>query len=721
MVVMTAHRFALTILVSLCSLAASVLFAAPPALAEETCPNASMRTGFSANLPDCRAYELVSPSDKNGFEVDPGKPSQSAPNGESVEYLSEEGQFPGSVAGEVYNPYLSYRTPGGWVTRALSPPNASESIYNFISEPLGVDGFSIDLTEEVLRKLGEPLLAPGALEGYENLYVRNTLTDSYEAITTVKPPNHSPGQEYIDIAGGLQTDVSPTGNTVVFGAHDALTPGAPATGNNFYAWREGKLMLVSVLPDGAASPPCSATGGNGENSLPSVGTRRMISSDGLLVLWQNGVVEANGTCSTSGGIALYETDLATGKSVEISAPQGVTSTPGDGIIYNATSDGMKSYFTYSEPLTPDAGAGTDLYEYDLETHSLTDLTPAAVGEAKAMAVPYVSEDGSYVYFAAEGAIASTPNARGETPTAGKPNLYVWHDGSDAFIATLGNKVGHALGGDQEEFVYDELTGYRPFEGTPDGTRFLFESKLPLTGYDNTDAVTGEPDSELFLYDAVSDALTCVSCNPSGARPVGFAEIPYWYGSTVMSSDGSRVAFQSTDVLVPSDTDGADNVYEWEDGHVYLISTGRQAALLNSMSSTGGDIFFFTSEQLVPQDQDGGDENIYDARVGGGFSPPSSVPPCSEEGCRPPVSSAPSVFDVPASATFSGVGDLTVSPSTASQAKPKRAAVGKHKRRSKKRVEKRARRSKERGGRASSRVHGLRQRVSRRVRVRRTKR
>jgi hypothetical protein len=288
---------------------------------------------------------------------------------------------------------------------------------------------------------------------------------------------------------------------------------------------------------------------------------------------------------------------------------------------------------------------------------------------------YVSEDGSYVYFGAEGAIASTPNARGETPTAGKPNLYVWHDGSIAFIATLGSfgsREGEVLGG-----TIGKSDG--SFEGTPDGTHFVFMSTLPLTGYDNTDAITGAADEEFFLYDAVTGTLTCVSCNPSGARPVGSAKVPYISGRRIMSSDGSRVAFESTDVLAPFATDGASNVYEWENGHIYLISTGRQGARLSSMGSSGNDIFFFTTQQLVAQDVAVGNTNIYDARVDGGFNPPSSVPPCSEEGCKPPLSPAPAVFGVPASATFSGIGNAATS-TVVSQSKPKHAVVRKRKRR-----------------------------------------
>ncbi len=53
-----------------------------------------------------------------------------------------------------------------------------------------------------------------------------------------------------------------------------------------------------------------------------------------------------------------------------------------------------------------------------------------------------------------------------------------------------------------------------------GGYVAFMSNSPLTGYDNRDAVSGQRDEEVFLYDAASNHLVCASCNPTGARPVG---------------------------------------------------------------------------------------------------------------------------------------------------------------------------------------------------------
>jgi hypothetical protein len=106
-----------------------------------------------------------------------------------------------------------------------------------------------------------------------------------------------------------------------------------------------------------------------------------------------------------------------------------------------------------------------------------------------------------------------------------------------------------------------------------------------------------------------------------------------------------------------------NVYEWEadgtgscatsGGCVYLISDGQSTtgSALGSTTPTGNDVFFTSEDQLVPQDTDGYDD-IYDARVGGGFpAPPAPAPPCSSgDTCRSSV--APTVFfSTPASSTL----------------------------------------------------------------------
>jgi hypothetical protein len=109
------------------------------------------------------------------------------------------------------------------------------------------------------------------------------------------------------------------------------------------------------------------------------------------------------------------------------------------------------------------------------------------------------------------------------------------------------------------------------------------------------------------------------------------------------------------------------VYEWErqgegsctesDGCVYLLSGGHEksASYFVDASTDGNDVFIATAERLVPQDQN---ENydLYDARVGG-VNLLSAPAGCSGAGCQG-AGAVQSGAVAPASATFTGSGNLT---------------------------------------------------------------
>ena len=211
----------------------------------------------------------------------------------------------------------------------------------------------------------------------------------------------------------------------------------------------------------------------------------------------------------------------------------------------------------------------------------------------------------------------------------------------------------------------------------DGSEAVFVSRAPLTGYDNTDVASGHPDFEVYIYEADAGggtgALRCVSCNPSGARPegkdlekAGLAESEFWsaaeippfstsqYAPRVLSADGSRLFFESYDGLLPEDTNGVKDVYEWErasgqadceelgatlyvasaGGCLSLISTGHspQESEFIDASEDGRDVFFTTAQSLVAEDP--GLVDLYDAREGGGFAPKATATPCEGESCQP---------------------------------------------------------------------------------------
>jgi hypothetical protein len=237
--------------------------------------------------------------------------------------------------------------------------------------------------------------------------------------------------------------------------------------------------------------------------------------------------------------------------------------------------------------------------------------------------------------------------------------------------------------------------------SPDGTQLAFVSRRSLTGYDNApvesrDCTTQEEFGEegvkqgslsscdeVYLYDARTGSLTCPSCDRSGARPAGNADLgpplaegvngnntgpAGFYRRRNFSVDGGRLFFETKDALTPRDSNGREDVYELErDGEgscgmpercVFAISnvSGSSASFFLDASANGNDVFFGTADQLLPQDRDDLDD-VYDARVEGGFPVVSSLAPCDNgDSCKPPPAPQPGVFGAPATATFSGAGN-----------------------------------------------------------------
>jgi hypothetical protein len=135
----------------------------------------------------------------------------------------------------------------------------------------------------------------------------------------------------------------------------------------------------------------------------------------------------------------------------------------------------------------------------------------------------------------------------------------------------------------------------------------------------------------------------------------------------MSADGSKVFFETTDALVPQDTNGTDDVYEWEAsgaggcatprGCVALISSGQSpySSHFQNATSSGNDVFFLTREQLVAQDTDQ-NVDLYDAHIDGGFPASPTPSPCSRDTCRGQPTPGPSV-PIAASVSFVGAGNV----------------------------------------------------------------
>src|SRR5262249_39828156 len=100
------------------------------------CPNAQLRQETRSNtLPDCRAYELVTPSFANGALVMPrggvGVP-YNATSPSRMSYSASFALFPdstGPATNQVNDMYVSTRTDTGWTQRYMGlPPTQTASM-----------------------------------------------------------------------------------------------------------------------------------------------------------------------------------------------------------------------------------------------------------------------------------------------------------------------------------------------------------------------------------------------------------------------------------------------------------------------------------------------------------------------------------------------------------------------------------------------------------------
>ena len=682
--------------------------------------------GGAYTLPDDRAYEMVSPPDNNGNDVffDAGDANgnvQSAISGNAIAFTVFEGAFPGSHTDLVINSYLASRGSGGWTTQALMPPQApSPGVLLGLGSP-AYGAFSADLSKGILLDGGEvppqaqdsPPLVSGEPLGYENLFVRDFASGSYQLLTDVTPPSFSPNtpptmEGYVAVFEGASADFS----HAIFEANDALTANAPGGKvHNLYEWVGGQLSLVGVLPDGTVAPngaePGNAESGSAaiEPTISADGSRIFFRTPGAaqggqLYVRENGdqpqsPLDGEGNCTVPADACTLQ--VSGSQKTNGTGPAGTDPNgPQPPTYWTEATDGSNAFFTSCEQLTNDStaaspgsesstetfctpdkpGVGNDLYRFDAEAPAgerLTDLTVDHADPlgAQVQGVVGAANDGSYVYFVATGDLTGAEeNERGEKAQSGQPNLYLSHDGTTTFIATLDPSDEFDWG----RYAAGLSGGPATVDGTsarvtPDGEHLAFDSTKSLTGYDNTDANTDKPDTEIFLYDAASGQLTCASCNPSGDQPTGGAALDVdthyetfpQYAPRQLSDDGSRLFFDTTDSLLPGASNGLSNVYEYEGGQLHLISNGAGShpSYFMDASPSGNDVFFATADQLVSQDSYEeiyqANVDIYDARVGGGFPAPTTPIACEGDACSTPV---PAPNDpTPGSLTFSGAGNL----------------------------------------------------------------
>ncbi len=757
-------------------------------------------TGFRESLPDCRAYEQVSPVFKDGFFMDfTGLTGDGGlVNAESI----------GLVNGATSNPdcplnrYDFERTGSGWVTNALDDAPLETYTYatNHCTRVL-LNGEGASLLELRMRSgsayeqdlylhrgrsftLVGPMLGPSAIPAIATAPDQQAGNNPEAADFVASTPDlehvlFTLGAKNEGLAPGVSSELWPGDTTVLAEeSHKAVSLYEYAGTNN------ETPALVGVDNGGRLLSDCSTfAGGPGVegdhlNVISENGERAFFTALGRgepenprctgiasvpkvdeLFARVNGTrpqspVDAQGRCTVSADACTVA--ISQPGALSSPEPNSGCSTPAcetnttdeadfrDANFERASADGSKVFFTSAQQLLDGAsqdpepndsavprdngkgcpkvtGAnGCNLYEYDFNNPVGHRLVLLSGGDASGLGprvqgVAAVSEDGSHAYFVAKGVLTTLPRGgeggsciseltpaekvEEETTKEGKcrpkkeaDNLYVSNTdtGALAFVGTL-------LPTDAEQWRYNgeiENGGLGPMSVTGNGQFLLFTTPADLTAGDTSTV------PQAFRYDAASEALVRVSVGEEGYNDNGNSEV----GATLIehsgseketdiasdthpaiSEDGQVVVFKSNVALVPGALDDkctyeeaghcyeyAQNVYEYREGHVHLISSGPSLPLQMTegpvaVSPSGRDIYFQSKESLVPQDTDTLDD-IYDAREGGGFAAATQPPQC-ESACQS-APGAPAATAPPASFTFSGSGNAAPIPVPAAKAKAK---------------------------------------------------
>jgi hypothetical protein len=597
--------------------------------------------GSGSPLPDKRQWEMVSPPEKHGFEVEPivgpGGVIQSSVDGNAITYIADgpihcEGEPEGSPHSPEPAQILAVRGSASWGCNDISTAN-SASIGTNIGQPREYQAFTPNLAlslvdpfpgpgevsqwavpplappvsaAEKKRQKEEPRrreegrsyqektvylrddapLHPESLEEQNNYAAakengekcitfsgcggnagflalvteENALAANMKAPTECAPETACAECEQATLCfgGGHQQDIEAVTATPDL-SHVLIRSLKASPG--LYEWSAGQLQLVSRLPKNAAGEELSA----GAGAVPGGGSgarnpRHAISDDGMRVFWTN-----------PGTSHLYLRDLENHETIQVDKPEGTTPAPEDlpdAVFQTASTDGSRVFFTDTQRLTPNSksvnkkAVKPDLYVFEpnppgSSSRKLTDLTGEPIfeetsggeivqaepkgesggiaGKVEGGGVIGASDDGTYIYFVANGALVkgATPGDCEPTKELERPqascNLYEMHFVGEKWVTKLIAVLSSVDGPSWGASNFPGDLAFTTARVSPNGRFLAFMSSRSLTGYDNEDHTSKQPgermDEEVFLYDANEGTLTCASCNPTGAQPLGVFDSP----------------------------------------------------------------------------------------------------------------------------------------------------------------------------------------------------
>ncbi len=581
---------------------AALAAATAPAQAADSCPNAAVRAQQnSARLPECRAYELVSPVDKGGQMVRPSTPFV-MPDGNGAMFHTNGG-FAGAIS-NVGGDYVAKRTAGGWETKAFISPLIGGLRIGTLNDGPKVVALNADFTDAIHSSSypadpdDQGRTSQGEYQS-EDLFRWRPGTDPVWLTRPVPVPDVS------FWASTLEWASADLGRLIVNSGR-ILDPVLTSESSQLFIYADGRPAdLISEDENGV---PLSG--------ISSFGQAVRASDDASTIAFMEG---------SSGPVRLRldAADPARARTVRPAWGEERT-TCDNGALNGLTADGGTILFNCYDPLRAGDALGT-LYLGDTRTYAIRALPGDGI-------VTGVSSD------------LATVVLRSPTADPLRRALKVVRNGELRTVAT-GVPANSDLGLSQLSF-------------SADGDRLVFASAddfgLPSGGL-----------SQVYTYVWSTDQLSCVSCPADGSTATGESSISargvvddqtitLRRGS--VSADGHRFFFNSTAALVPADRNGQWDAYMWKDGALYLLGSGTDSAGSGFAyaSADGSTAFIYSAESLAPQDVDNGVVDVYAVRIDGGFLAPREPAPCTT-GCQgPPRSLEP--LQTPGTVTFTGPAD-----------------------------------------------------------------
>ncbi len=322
------------------------------------CPNESLRSTLaSKSLPDCRAYEMVTPVFKEGY---PLLVRSFASDGESaiVDSLATLAGTPGSTELLIENGlYLDARTPQGWRLTPMNPP-LSEFVGQF---PLAAEADDGDTLWEQ-HKADQPT-------SVRDLYVRSP-NDVFHAIGPLSPIEvfeEEPSDVILSDESSLDLPVAATSDyqhvVLVAKFAEARWPFDSTAGGETHSLYEysgtgNKEPILVGVTGGKGDDHLIASCGTALGSSPFGSAYNALSRDGETIFFSvNACGAAPATTEVYARVHGALTSAGRPETVDISESQcteACSSAPSGKNYEGASEDGKRVFFTSTQKLTNNA-------------------------------------------------------------------------------------------------------------------------------------------------------------------------------------------------------------------------------------------------------------------------------------------------------------------------------------------------------------------------------